>query len=226
VIRRYEHYPYAGAYDPITHEALCANLTCTAPGPCELGDAIGAQNVAAHLNVDALSGAVSGSGSVSSGNKVYRCGNKCYGVYVPGSTVTLTAKASSGSVFALRGGACAGNAGTCTVTLNGETGITAAFVTAGGGGGGAGGGGAGVAVTGAKLVVSSNNTGAVQSVPAGINCGSTCSATDSLGARVWLTAVPAAGKTQVGWSGACTGNSPVCTVVMNADTKVQATFSK
>jgi hypothetical protein len=152
--------------------------------------------------------------------------------------VTLTAKASSGSVFALRGGACAGNASICTFTLNGETSVTATFVTAvaaggrdggdggGGGGGGAGGGGAGGAVKGAKPVVSSNNTGAVQSVPAGINCGSTCSATDSLGASVWLTAVLAAGKTLVGWSGACTGISPVCTVVMNADTKVQATFSK
>ena len=30
VIRRYEFYTYAGAYDPITHEALCADGTCTA----------------------------------------------------------------------------------------------------------------------------------------------------------------------------------------------------
>ena len=29
VIRRYEHYKYAGAYDPVTHQALCADGTCT-----------------------------------------------------------------------------------------------------------------------------------------------------------------------------------------------------
>ncbi len=54
VVRRYEYYKYAGVYDPITHEALCADLTCTAPSPGELGDAIGAQNAAANIEVNAL----------------------------------------------------------------------------------------------------------------------------------------------------------------------------
>ena len=44
VVRRYEFYKYAGTYDPITHEALCADLVCKVPGPGEVGNAIGAQN--------------------------------------------------------------------------------------------------------------------------------------------------------------------------------------
>ncbi len=48
--------------------------------------------------VDALTVTLAGGGAVSSADKVYRCGNKCYGVYRPGSSVTLTAKANSGTV--------------------------------------------------------------------------------------------------------------------------------
>ena len=117
-----------GVYDPITHEALCADLTCTAPGPGELGDAIGAQNAAANLDVNALTVSVVGGGNVSSSDKVYSCGNKCYGVYNPGTTVTLTAKANSGSTFSGWSGACAGNASTCSVLLNAESSVTATFL--------------------------------------------------------------------------------------------------
>jgi len=121
VVRRYEFYKYAGVYDAVTHEALCADLTCTAPSPGELGDAIGAQNAAGNLDVNALTVTIGGGGTVSSSDKVYSCGNRCYGVYNPGSTVTLTAKANSGNTFAGWSGACIGNAPTCTVTMNAES---------------------------------------------------------------------------------------------------------
>ena len=133
-MRRYEYYQYAGVYDPITHEALCADLTCTAPSPGELGDAIGAQNAAANLDVNALTVSVTGGGSVSSADKVFSCGNKCYGVYAQGATVTLTAKANSGSAFTSWGGACAGNLATCTVSMGAEKTVTALFTTVAAGG--------------------------------------------------------------------------------------------
>ena len=60
VLRRYEFYKYARVYDTVTHEALCADLTCTAPSAGEIGDAIGAQNTAANLDVNALTVSVSG----------------------------------------------------------------------------------------------------------------------------------------------------------------------
>ena len=228
VVRRYEYYKYAGVYDPITHEALCADLTCTAPSPGELGDAIGAQNAAANLDVNALTVSVVGGGNVSSSDKVYSCPNKCYGVYVPGSTVTLTAKANSGSTFSGWGGACAGNASTCTVVLNAESSVTATFATvvAGGGGGGGSGGG----TTSYKLSIGRSNAGTVTGTPAGIdatlNCGSTCSAKFAPSTIVTLTATPPLGKTFVSWGGACSGASPTCSLNMVQDTSVQANFSK
>lgn len=221
VVRRYEFYKYAGAYDPVTHEALCADLTCTAPSAGELGEAIGAQNAAANLVVNALSVTLSGNGQVDSSDKVFSCGNKCYGVYNPGASVTLTAKPASGSAFSMWGGACAGNALTCTVLVNAESSVTANFVAAAGGGGGGGGGG-----STSTLSVGRSNPGTVTSSPAGIACGSTCSAKYAPGSAVSLTATPPAGQSFLGWSGGCSGTAPTCTITLNADVKVQASFSK
>jgi hypothetical protein len=78
----------------------------------------------------------------------------------------------------------------------------------------------------ARLVVSKAGigSGTVTSSPAGIDCGATCSSIFSFGAAVTLTAVPAAGSTFTGWSGACNGTG-ACNVTMNADKSVTATFS-
>ena len=226
VVRRYEYYRYAGVLDPLTNEALCADLTCTAPSAGELGNAIAAQNAAANLDLNALTVTMDGSGvgRVSSADKIYDCGTKCYGVYNLGSAVTLTAKANSGSNFATWGGACAGNAATCTVAMNAEKAVTATFtaVVAGGGGGGGGGGG----TPSFTLSIGKSNAGAVTSTPAGINCGSACAAKFSAGSSVTLVATPPPGLAFLGWSGACSGSNPSCTVSVNADTKAQASFSK
>ncbi len=228
VVRRYEYYQYAGVYDPLTHEALCADGTCTAPGAGELGNAIGAQNVAANLDVNALTVSVVGNGSVSSSDKTYSCPSKCYGVYTPGASVTLTAKASSGSSFATWGGLCAGNAGSCTVALNAEGAVTATFVAAGGGGGGgAGGGGGGGAAAGPfSLALSFSNVGTVSSAPAGIRCSTACAASFAANTAVTLTAAPPAGLAFAGWGGACAGTQPTCTVTMSKSLSVKASFTK
>ena len=228
VVRRYEHYKYAGVYDPITHEALCADLTCTAPSAGELGDAIGAQNAAANLDVNALTVSVVGSGSVSSSDKTYSCPNKCYGVYNPGSTVTLTAKANSGSTFSGWGGACAGNASTCAVLLNAEGSVTATFLTVVAGGGGGGGGGAAanpvisVKTAGGKGAI----TGDVGAIVGGIHCGNVCSASVAPGTMVMLTAVPAAGFSFVNWTGVCSGAASTCSFNVVGGATAQANFTK
>jgi hypothetical protein len=220
VVRRYEYYRYAGAYDPITHEALCADLTCTAPSPGELGDAIGAQNAAANLDLNSLTVTLAGTGkgSVSSSDKVFACGSKCYGLYAPGATVTLTAKAASGSSFVTWGGACAGNASTCTVAVNAESTVGATFATAVGGGGKT-----------FTLSVAHKNAGTVAGTPAGkngaIDCGATCSVSFAQGSAVTLSAVPPAGKAFVNWLGACAGTLPSCTLVMNANLSAKAVFT-
>src|SRR5690606_185853 len=67
-------------------------------------------------------------------------------------------------------------------------------------------------------------SGTVTSVPAGINCGATCSASFDHGTSVTLSATPATGSSFIGWSGACSGS--VCTVSMTAARNVTATFAR
>ena len=68
-----------------------------------------------------------------------------------------------------------------------------------------------------------SGAGTVTSSPAGITCGSTCSA--PFGAiSVTLTASPASGSTFTGWSGSpCTGTG-TCALTMSTDHAVTATF--
>ncbi len=69
------------------------------------------------------------------------------------------------------------------------------------------------------LTVSKNGTGSgtVTSSPTGTTFNS--------GTYVSLTANAGANSTFAGWSGACSGTSSTCTVVMNGNTSVRATFS-
>lgn len=69
-----------------------------------------------------------------------------------------------------------------------------------------------------------SGSGTVSSAPAGINCGSTCSASYASGTSVTLTASPAAGSSFAGWSGSCSGTG-TCTLSMTAARSVTATFS-
>jgi uncharacterized protein (TIGR03437 family) len=66
-------------------------------------------------------------------------------------------------------------------------------------------------------------SGTVTSSPAGINCGSTCSAQFPNGTQVTLTETPAAGSTFGGWSGACSGTG-TCLVTVDAAKTATATF--
>ena len=67
-------------------------------------------------------------------------------------------------------------------------------------------------------------SGTVTSSPAGVSCGSTCSASYASGTSVTLTAAVASGSTFAGWSGACSGTG-ACTVSMTAARSITATFN-
>ncbi len=72
--------------------------------------------------------------------------------------------------------------------------------------------------------LSGSGAGSVASTPAGIGCGSTCSATFQNGDAVTLTPTASAGSVFTKWTGACSG-SGACSVTMNAAKSVTAIFS-
>ena len=75
----------------------------------------------------------------------------------------------------------------------------------------------------AQLAVSKSGSGTVTSTPAGISCGSTCGATFSA-SPVSLAATPGDTATFTGWSlGSCPGTGP-CSVTMDGDKSVSASF--
>lgn len=206
VIRRYEIFQYTGAYDPVTHEALCADGLCNAPAEGEVGDFVGAQMAAANVGVPSVSVSIAGGGKVASSDRIISCGSKCSASYDMNAQVTLTASANSGSVFTGWTGACAGAQATCTLNVNEALNVTANFASL------------------FNPVVKTAGSGSVTSTPAAIDCGKTCSAKVTQGTRVTLTAAPAPGLKFNGWGGSCSGTLLTCSLTVSKDTQVQANF--
>ena len=71
---------------------------------------------------------------------------------------------------------------------------------------------------------SGNGMGTVFSNAAGIQCGIACSGYFATGSSVALTAATSPGNVFAGWSGACAGTSPTCTVSTTAAKNAGATF--
>src|SRR5262245_15937507 len=149
-----------------------------------------------------------GAGSVISEPSGIICGSSCSGTFASGTAVTLTASAGTGSTFAgWSGGGCSGT-GSCTVTLAASTTVKATFSQ----------------ITWQTLTVSTSGKGNVKSAPAGISCGTACSASYQTGTALALTATPAQNFAFTGWTGACQGTGP-CTVTLTSPTTVRATFA-
>ncbi|MFN9503734.1 MAG: Calx-beta domain-containing protein [Rubrivivax sp.] len=74
-------------------------------------------------------GAAAASGVVTSSPAGISCGSDCSEAYSSGTSVTLTASAPSGTLFSGWGGACAGTAATCTVTMDAAKTVSASFAS-------------------------------------------------------------------------------------------------
>jgi hypothetical protein len=72
---------------------------------------------------------------------------------------------------------------------------------------------------------SGSGNGTVTSNPAGINCGSTCSASFTSGAQVTLSASAGSGSSFTGWSGCDSVTATTCTLSLNAARNVTASFA-
>ncbi len=151
----------------------------------------------------------SGSGTVTSSPPGINCGSDCSVEYDSGTEVALAAIPAADSLFVgWSGGGCTGT-GTCTVTMNSDTSITATFNRRP------------YNLTASKI---GTGSGTITSNPLGINCGVDCSEAYASGTSVTLTAIPDTGFVFGGWSGGGCSGTGTCIVTMNADTTVNATF--
>lgn len=152
-----------------------------------------------------------GSGTVTSSTGGINCGAACTASLVSGSTVTLSVVPAAGSVFGGWSGACIGTA-PCTVSMTAARAAVATFHPA---------------ASSYALTIGKAGTGSgpVTSNPAGLTCGSTCTANFAPGTVVYLTATANANSVFTGWSGACSGTVPSCAVKMDFAQTVTATFS-
>jgi hypothetical protein len=215
--------------------ALCSNtwnlgtqftLTATAPansrfvrwsGPCGntaptcvvtmsggvRAEAVFALQIPLTLNVDASRA----SGTVVSNPPGLSCPGTCMAVFDKGQTVTLTARPGTGSRLDAWGGACNGR-GSCSVAVDAAKTVSATF-----------------GVGARRLTASVAGKGKIVSSPSGISCPRKCVAQFATDATVSLRAVPAKGYRLSGWTGACKGRAG-CSVTLNADAKVRATFKR
>jgi hypothetical protein len=125
-----------------------------------------------------------------------------------GGTATCTASANAGYAFSGYSGDC--NGSTCTFqNVTATRNVVATFVPS---------------VPPLTVAKRGTGIGRVVSTPAGIDCGSTCSASFALGTPVTLAATtPWPGSAFGGWTGACAG-AGACAVAMSAARSVTATF--
>jgi hypothetical protein len=152
-----------------------------------------------------------GAGTVSSEPPgIDNCAATCSFSFPVGTNVTLTANPTGGSTFAGWTG-CSGAGPTCSVVMDISRTVTATFNPP---------------PSPAVLTVNKTGTGTgtVTSDPAGIDCGNTCSAGFGQNSSVTLNAVPDSGSTFVGWSGGPCSGTGACTIMMNTDQTVVATF--
>jgi len=151
---------------------------------------------------------------------VTAAGQRVFNVSIDGTTVL-----SNFDIFAAAGGANRAIARTFNTTANASGQVIIQFtavtenpkingitVTSGGGGNN-------------TLTVSKSGSGTVTSSPAGIDCGSTCSASYPNTTSVTLTAQANTGSTFGGWSGDCSGSASTCTLSMSAARNVIASFT-
>jgi hypothetical protein len=152
----------------------------------------------------------SGTGTVTSNPSGINCGVTCTANFDEGSSVTLTAAPLAGSRFdGWSGEGCSGT-GTCVVSMTGSKSVNATFIR----------------IWSLAVTKDGTGSGTVTSSPAGINCGSTCSANFDQGTSVVLTGTAAAGSRFGSWSGCDSSSGNQCTVNMTAAKSVTATFVK
>lgn len=153
-----------------------------------------------------------GSGRVISSPAGITCGNTCDGEFTSGTSLTLTAEATSARFrFVEWGGNCTGS-GNCVISMDGDKNVTATFVS----------------VEDPRFTITlekdGDGDGTVTSTPAGIDCGSDCSENFKENTSVVLSATPADAFSEFsGWVGPCSGTGD-CAFSVDQTQNLTATF--
>lgn len=147
-----------------------------------------------------------GSGTVTGPN--ISCGADCTESYPDGMQVTLTATADPGSSFTGWSGCDSFNGNECTVTVDGAEAVTATFDP-----------------IPRTLTVIRAGSGSGTVTGPNIDCGTDCTDTQPHGTVVTLTAAAAPGSTFSGWASCDNPAGNQCTVNLDADETVTATFN-
>jgi hypothetical protein len=166
-----------------------------------------------------LSVTVSGPGRVASELPGIDCPGACAIAWDRGTRVALLPTAESGARFTGWKGACTGTT-SCVVPMDAAAALTATFTR---------GSAAGPPAAGAasyRLAVSMSGAGRVSSTPRGISCKRSCSARFGSGSTVTLRAAAAKGWRFAGWGVPCAGSFGACTIPIQGDRGVRATFAR
>jgi uncharacterized repeat protein (TIGR02543 family) len=131
-----------------------------------------------------------------------------YYTYNSGTNVTLTANPGSGYVFSSWSDNLSGSTNPNSITINGNSLVTANFTSSGGG-----------TTYTLTMAVSDGGHGSTTSPSVGSYSGY------SSGTVVTITATPSTGCTFTGWSGDASGMKNPTTVTMSSDKSVTANFS-
>ena len=157
----------------------------------------------------------SGSGKITSSPSGINCGVICNVSLLWNTSATLTASAASGSKFVKWTGDCTSTSTTCTVVMTGNKSVKATFDISG--------------INDIYYILaisqSGSGSGVISSEPSGINCGIVCNVSFLWNTSIILTASSSVGSSFTNWSGDCTSTSTTCTVVLDNNKSVKATFS-
>ncbi len=152
-----------------------------------------------------------GNGNVSTSPAGINCGSTCSFTFPAGTIVTVQATPDAISDFSGWSGACAG-IGVCQITMDNNKQISALFTKK---------------YFNVSITKTGSGNGTVTSSPAGISCGSTCSANYEAGMIITLTAEAQYGSAQfTGWGGdaASCGTSQNCQLAVYSNMNITASF--
>jgi Divergent InlB B-repeat domain len=185
-----------------------AGETCNTDGQCVLS--AGTHNLSVQIEG-------TGTGTVSGGG--IQCPGTCSEAIAAGTQVLLTATAGASSTFGGWSGCDSTRGSVCAVTMSSDDKmVTATFAPA--------------APSTHTLTVEIQGSGSGTVSGGGISCPGTCQESVASGTQVTLTPSPASGSIFMGWTGCDASSGTIgesyyqpCTVTLNADKTVSATFS-